>query len=101
MNSRAGAGAGSQESGKENVMLEKHSAGENIAAYCTKCKASCDHIIVAMAADGEAIAKVKCRTCGSAHKYRTSADRKTGTAAKKKEEKKIEKEINYKEDFPF
>lgn len=66
-------------------MLEKRSAGENVAAYCTKCKLSCDHIIVAMAADGETIAKVKCRTCGSAHKYRTSADLKTAASAKKKE----------------
>ncbi|MDA8424281.1 MAG: hypothetical protein M0Z89_13235 [Nitrospiraceae bacterium] len=66
-------------------MLEKRSAGENAAAYCTKCRLSCDHIIVAMAADGETIAKVKCRTCGSAHKYRTSADLTTGTASKKKE----------------
>lgn len=67
-------------------MLEKRSAGENAAAYCTKCKMSCDHIIVAMAADGEAIAKVKCRMCGSAHKYRISADVKTDKAEKRKED---------------
>ena len=32
-------------------MLEKHSAGDNIASYCTKCKLGLDHVIVAM--DGE------------------------------------------------
>ncbi len=53
-------------------MLEKYLAGENIASYCTKCKLSPDHTIVAM--DGEAIVKVKCKTCGSTHKFRNPAD---------------------------
>ncbi len=67
-------------------MLEKRSAGENVAAYCTKCKLIGDHVIVAMAADGEMIEKVKCRACGGAHKYRPSADVKSGKLAKKKED---------------
>ena len=29
-------------------MLEKNSAGDNIASYCTKCKIGLDHVIVAM-----------------------------------------------------
>jgi hypothetical protein len=33
-----------------------------------------DHAIVAM--DGETIVKVKCKTCGSVHKYRSSEDAK-------------------------
>jgi hypothetical protein len=53
-------------------MLEQYRAGENIASYCTKCKLSLDHTIVAM--EGETIAKVKCKTCGSAHKFRSPAD---------------------------
>jgi hypothetical protein len=53
-------------------MLEKYSAGENVASLCTKCKLNLDHAIVAM--DGEAIAKVKCKTCGSVHKFRNPAD---------------------------
>ncbi len=64
-------------------MLEKMTAGENIASYCTKCKMVLDHAIVAM--DGETIAKVKCKTCGSAHKYRSAADAKPARTAKKKE----------------
>jgi len=53
-------------------MLEKYSAGENIASLCTKCKLNLDHAIVAM--DGETIVKVKCKTCGSVHKFRNPAD---------------------------
>jgi hypothetical protein len=64
-------------------MLEKLTAGENIASYCTKCKLVIDHAIVAM--DGETIAKVKCKTCGSAHKYRSAADVKPARTPKKKE----------------
>jgi hypothetical protein len=53
-------------------MVEKYSAGENIASYCTKCNLSLDHVIVAMI--GETIAKVQCKTCGSKHKFRNPAD---------------------------
>ena len=48
-------------------MEERHSAGDNIAAWCTKCKLVLDHTIVAMV--GGAVGKVQCRTCGSKHKY--------------------------------
>ena len=67
-------------------MLEKLSAGENIASYCTKCKLVIDHAIVAMAMDGETIAKVKCKTCGGVHKYRSAADVKPARTPKKKED---------------
>ncbi len=72
-------------------MLEKLSAGENIASYCTKCKLVVDHAIVAM--DGEAIVKVKCKTCGSAHKYRSAADAKSPRSSKKKEDPSKKAEI--------
>ncbi len=49
-------------------MLEKRSAGENIASVCSRCRLTLDHVIVAM--DEETIVKVKCRTCGSTHQYR-------------------------------
>jgi hypothetical protein len=67
---------------KENTMLEKFKAGENIASYCTKCKLNLDHAIVAVT--GETIVKVKCKTCGSAHKFRDPADVKKPRIAKKK-----------------
>jgi hypothetical protein len=53
-------------------MQEKYTAGENIASYCTKCKLNLDHTVVAM--EGEQVVKVKCRTCGSTHKFRNPAD---------------------------
>lgn len=65
-------------------MLEKITAGANIASNCTKCKLSLDHAVVAM--DGEAIAKVKCKTCGSVHKFRDPADAKKPRTVKKKED---------------
>jgi hypothetical protein len=68
---------------KENIMLEKFTTGENITSYCTKCKLGLDHAIVAM--DGETIVKVKCRTCGSTHKFRNPADVKKSRSTKKKD----------------
>lgn len=65
-------------------MLEKYSAGENVASWCTKCKISLDHVVVAM--EGEAIAKVKCKTCGSTHKFKNPADVKKPRVSKKKED---------------
>ena len=58
-------------------MIRKYSAGDNIASHCTKCKLMLDHAIVAM--DGEVIAKVKCKTCGSVHKYRIFGGREADT----------------------
>lgn len=53
-------------------MQEKYAAGDNIASWCTKCKLNLDHTIVAM--ESEQVVKVKCRTCGSTHKFRNPAD---------------------------
>jgi CxxC motif-containing protein len=65
-------------------MLEKYAAGESIVSYCTKCKMGLDHVIVAMVDD--AIAKVKCKTCNSTHKFRDPADVKKPRQAKQKED---------------
>ncbi len=42
--------------------------GENIDAYCSKCKLMLAHVIMSKV-DG-AVSKVKCKTCGAEHKYR-------------------------------
>jgi hypothetical protein len=65
-------------------MLEKWSAGDNIEAYCTKCKLSLDHVVVAL--DGQTIAKVKCKTCGSTHKFKNYSGVKKSRTLKKKED---------------
>jgi hypothetical protein len=70
-------------------MVEKYSAGENIASHCTKCKLSLDHVVVAM--NGESIVKVQCKTCGSTHKFRNPADPpKVRVPRVKKESQKID-----------
>jgi len=65
-------------------MLEKRSAGENIESSCTRCKLVLDHVVVAV--DGDMVVKVKCKTCGSTHKFRDPADVKKPRTAKKKED---------------
>jgi hypothetical protein len=42
--------------------------GENIDAYCLKCKLVLAHVV--MFKVGETVSKVKCNTCGAEHKYR-------------------------------
>ena len=60
------------------------SAGDYIAAKCSKCKDTTGHTIVAMVA--EKVVRVECNTCGSIHNYRgeskkkAPATRKTSTA---------------------
>jgi hypothetical protein len=53
-------------------MLEKNLAGQNIDSYCGKCRLNLDHTIMTM--DGEVIAKVRCKSCGSSHKFRSPLD---------------------------
>jgi hypothetical protein len=47
-------------------------AGKNIDSYCGKCKLNLDHTIMAMV--GEEITKVRCKSCGSSHKFRSPLD---------------------------
>ena len=49
-------------------MPDKHIAGQDIGSYCGKCRLDLEHTIMEM--EGEAIAKVRCKTCGSWHKFR-------------------------------
>ncbi|HTG00193.1 MAG TPA: hypothetical protein VK654_06360 [Nitrospirota bacterium] len=62
----------------------QNSEGAAVTSYCTKCKVGSTHIIVAM--DGESIAKVKCTTCGSAHKFRDPDAPKKSRVVKKQED---------------
>jgi hypothetical protein len=43
--------------------------GNDIEAYCTKCKILLDHIILVEI--DQVVSRVKCKTCGSEHKYRS------------------------------
>jgi hypothetical protein len=53
-------------------MQEKNSIGKNIDSYCGKCKLILDHTV--MATDGEMLTKVRCKSCGSSHKFRDPLD---------------------------
>ena len=53
-------------------MQESNSAGNSIESYCGRCKVNLDHTIMTMA--GEAVAKVRCKSCGSTHKFRGVVD---------------------------
>lgn len=66
------------------------SVGENIDAYCLKCKLMLAHLVL-FKVDG-VVSRVKCKTCGAEHKYRgtlpaarkTAAARATGVTRAKK-----------------
>jgi hypothetical protein len=45
-----------------------NSVGENIGAYCLKCKLVLSHLILFKVDD--VVNRVKCKTCGAEHKYR-------------------------------
>lgn len=52
--------------------MEANSAGQSIESYCGKCKKSLDHTVMTM--EGDVVAKVRCKTCGSLHKFRNPLD---------------------------
>ena len=62
-------------------MTKIYSAGEDIEAWCTKCKMELEHTIVAMV--GNLPKRVKCNTCSSLHNYKNkpAAKKSAGTRA--------------------
>ena len=63
---------------------DKTPVAENLDTMCTKCKLELSHVVIAHNMKG-VVAKVKCRTCGSEHKYnpRKKTTQKTTKTAKK------------------
>ncbi len=67
-------------------MTDRITTGGDIDSYCTRCKLNLEHIILAMVSG--AVVKVKCKTCGSIHRFkgmpavRTKSPRKEGAASK-------------------
>jgi hypothetical protein len=68
--------------------------GEDVIAYCTKCKKDLDHVIVALVK--EKVKKVLCKTCEKEHVYKAPkgdkapAKKKTAARAKKKKASPVE-----------
>ena len=63
-----------------------YKAGDEVDSKCTKCKMVLAHVIVAMV--GDAIARVKCNTCGGEHAYRPPPSASEATAKKRRAERK-------------
>ena len=67
-------------------MTDRISTGGDIDAYCTKCKLNLEHFVLALVAG--AVVKVKCKTCGSLHRFkgtpaaRPKVQRKEGLISK-------------------
>ena len=68
------------------IMTSKISTGGDVDSYCTRCKLILEHIVVAMV--GDAVVKVKCKTCGGIHNFkntpvaRSGAPRSSSTTSK-------------------
>ena len=61
--------------------MVKLSAGNEVLAYCGKCKLKLAHTIVVMKTD-EIPDKVTCNTCKSTHAFKEKATRKRITSSK-------------------
>lgn len=46
-----------------------YKVGKDVLSFCSKCNLTLSHMIMCML-DQQCIAKVKCNTCGSEHKYK-------------------------------
>lgn len=62
------------------------SVGDNIDAYCLKCKLLLAHVIL-FKVDG-VVSRVKCKTCGAEHKYRPAV---AATVKKERGERAVAK----------
>ena len=50
------------------MLYRKPRVGQEIAAYCGKCKDERSHTVAAM--DGEAVKRVTCSSCGGTHNFK-------------------------------
>lgn len=58
------------------------STGKSALSHCTKCKLNLDHLVISMV--GSTVTKVKCKACGSVHKFRDPASVKKPRMTKRK-----------------
>jgi hypothetical protein len=61
-------------------MTDRITTGGDIDSYCTKCRLTLEHIVVAMV--GAAVVKVKCKTCGSMHRFKDTPAVRPATPGK-------------------
>jgi hypothetical protein len=53
------------------MLYRKPRVGQELSAYCGKCKDERTHIVAAM--DGEIVRRVTCSMCGSIHNYKVKS----------------------------
>lgn len=59
--------------------MASYQTGNDVDAYCGKCKLVLAHVIIALATTR--IARVECKTCRSVHAYRKQAQKKATSQA--------------------
>jgi hypothetical protein len=65
------------------MTTDRTPVAENVMTLCAKCGMELNHVVVAHNASGT-VEKVKCLTCGTEHKYRSSKKKPARKPAKKK-----------------
>jgi hypothetical protein len=55
---------------KQSIPMATHKVGGEVDAFCTRCKLTLAHTILAMV--GTKIARVRCNTCGGDHAFRSA-----------------------------
>ncbi len=66
--------------------MASHKVGGEVDAFCTRCKMTLGHTILAMV--GTKIARVRCNTCGGDHAYRSAPGTTTRTPSAARATKK-------------
>ncbi len=76
-------------------MINSYSVGEDIDAWCTKCKLELGHTIIAIV--DNVPKKVKCNTCDAQHTFRAKPFKRSRTQSKSPTRKTRSKETTYEE----
>ena len=61
------------------MLYRKPRVGQEVNAYCGKCKDERTHVVAAM--DGETVRRVTCSMCGGTHNYKLKPTAKVAAAA--------------------
>lgn len=76
-------------------MIKSYSVGDDVDAWCTKCRLELSHTIVAMVENLPK--KVECNTCHGKHNYRMSPAEKKQSVSKRIPRKQKPQEAKYSE----
>jgi hypothetical protein len=77
---------------------DKTPVAQNVITMCTKCKMELNHVVVSHNKDG-IVAKVKCHTCGSEHKYQPEKKKAAKKSPVTRKKSSRTKKLDYAEEF--